>query len=59
MALDPFVQSKLDSITRTYKELTERLGDPDVVADPKLLMQVRSIVNCFWCIRRDLRIYKG
>lgn len=42
MALDPFVQSKLDSISRTYKELTERLGDPDVIATPSTLMQVNQ-----------------
>lgn len=42
MAMDPFVQGKLDSIARTYAELTERLGDPDVIANPTQLMQVNQ-----------------
>lgn len=42
MALDPFVKTKLDSFSRTYKELTERLGDPDVIANPTTLMQVNQ-----------------
>lgn len=44
MAIDPFVQKKLDSIKRTYHELTERLADPDVVANPKQLMQVKHTI---------------
>lgn len=39
-ALDDFVLSKLSGIDRTYKELTERLGDPDVLSNPKLIMEV-------------------
>jgi hypothetical protein len=42
MALDGFVQDKLDSIARTHRELTERLGDPDIIASPQALMQVLS-----------------
>lgn len=42
MALDPFVKGKLDSIARTHAELTERLGDPDVIANPTQLMQVNQ-----------------
>ena len=42
MAMDPFVKGKLDSIARTYAELTERLGDPDVIANPTQLMQVNQ-----------------
>jgi peptide chain release factor 1 len=42
MVLDSFVKTKLDSFSRTYKELTERLGDPDVIANPTTLMQVNQ-----------------
>lgn len=31
---------QLSGIDRTFNELTERLGDPDVLANPKLLMEV-------------------
>lgn len=31
---------QLGGIERTYKELTERLGDPDVLSDPKRIMEV-------------------
>ncbi|CAM9533533.1 unnamed protein product, partial [Sphacelaria rigidula] len=39
-ALDDFVLDKLAGIESTFKELTERLGDPDVLADPKMIMEV-------------------
>ena len=31
---------QLSSIDRTFNELTERLGDPDVLSNPKLIMDV-------------------
>lgn len=40
MSLDDFVVEQLGGIERTYKELTERLGDPDVLSDPKRIMEV-------------------
>lgn len=39
-ALDDFVLDQLSGIDRTFNELTERLGDPDVLANPKLIMEV-------------------
>eukprot|EP00980_Cylindrotheca_fusiformis_P003402 scaffold758_cov104-Cylindrotheca_fusiformis.AAC.1 len=42
MALDEGMQSRLDGIRRSYQALTERLGDPDVIADSKLLQKVMS-----------------
>lgn len=39
-ALDDFVLDQLSGIDRTFKELTERLGDPDVLSNPKLIMEV-------------------
>nr|AMK98477.1 plastid peptide chain release factor 1 [Vischeria sp. CAUP Q 202] len=42
MALEPFVKTKLDGIERSYKELTERLGDPDVIKSPQTLMHVNQ-----------------
>ncbi|CAN0168628.1 unnamed protein product [Scytosiphon promiscuus] len=54
MALDDFVLDQLSGIDRTFNELTERLGDPDVLANPKLLMEVsqerssaEEVVNCY------------
>ena len=40
MALDNAMKSRLDGIKRSYQALTERLADPDVIADSNLLMQV-------------------
>eukprot|EP00953_Heterococcus_sp_UTEX-ZZ885_P036670 18873-Heterococcus_DN1.PRE.2 len=40
MALDDFVIKQLGGIERSYKEMTERLGDPDLQADNKKLTQV-------------------
>eukprot|EP00904_Undaria_pinnatifida_P012908 jgi/Undpi1/8748/HiC_scaffold_25.g11210.m1 len=40
MALDDFLLDQLTSIDRTFNELTERLGDPDVLSNPKLIMDV-------------------
>lgn len=31
---------QLSGIDRTFNELTERLGDPDVLSNPKLIMEV-------------------
>lgn len=42
MAMDDAMRNRLDGITRSYQALTERLGDPDVIADSKLLMKVMS-----------------
>lgn len=42
MALDESMQSRLDGIRRSYQALTERLADPDVIADSNLLRQVMS-----------------
>ena len=39
-ALDEFVLDQLSGIERTFNELTERLGDPDILGDPKLLVEV-------------------
>ena len=36
------MMSRLDGIRRSYQALTERLGDPDVLADSKLLQRVMS-----------------
>jgi peptide chain release factor 1 len=40
MVLDTAMKSRLDGIRRSYLSLTERLGDPDVIADSNLLRQV-------------------
>ena len=40
MALDDAMKSRLDGIRRSYRALTERLGDPDVIANSSLLRQV-------------------
>jgi peptide chain release factor 1 len=42
MVLDEQMRSRLDGIRRSYQALTERLGDPDVIADSNLLRQVMS-----------------
>ena len=42
MALDSAMESRLDGIRRSYQALTERLGDPDVIGDSKLLQKVMS-----------------
>jgi peptide chain release factor 1 len=42
MALDDAMMSRLENIKRSYQALTERLGDPDVIADNALLKQVMS-----------------
>lgn len=42
MALDDGMKSRLEGIRRSYKALTERLGDPDVISDPNLLRKVMS-----------------
>ncbi len=40
MALDDAMKTRLDGIRRSYQALTERLGDPDVIANSNLLRQV-------------------
>ena len=40
MALDTFLTQKLDSIKRSFDALTERLDDPDVGNDRKLMLQL-------------------
>lgn len=42
MVMDDQTMSRLDGIRRSYQALTERLGDPDVIADSALLRQVMS-----------------
>lgn len=42
MALDGGMESRLEGIRRSYQALTERLGDPDVIGDSKLLQKVMS-----------------
>lgn len=39
-ALTPFMEGRLGSIRTTYKELSERLTDPDVLADSKMIRKV-------------------
>jgi len=38
--LDENMEKRLDGIRRSFNELTERLGDPDVINDQKLMRQV-------------------
>lgn len=54
MVMDSAMIERLNGIRRSYQALTERLGDPDVIADSKLLMKVMSdrsksedVVNAF------------
>ena len=42
MVMDEAMVNRLDGIRRSYQALTERLGDPDVIADSNLLMKVMS-----------------
>ncbi len=42
MVMDEAMMNRLDGIKRSYQALTERLGDPDVIADSNLLMKVMS-----------------
>lgn len=42
MVLDEQMMGRLEGIQRSYQALTERLGDPDVIADSNLLRQVMS-----------------
>jgi len=42
MVLDAGMESRLDGIRRSYMALTERLGDPDVIADSNLLRKVMA-----------------
>jgi peptide chain release factor 1 len=42
MVLDEQMMRRLDGIKRSYQALTERLGDPDVLADSNLLRQIMS-----------------
>ena len=42
MALDAQMEGRLDGIRRSYLTLTERLGDPDVLGDAKLLRKIMS-----------------
>ena len=42
MALDDAMMSRLENIRRSYQALTERLADPDVIADNNLLRKVMS-----------------
>lgn len=42
MAMDSSMMERLYGIKRSYQALTERLADPDVIADSSLLMKVMS-----------------
>jgi hypothetical protein len=42
MVMDDSMTSRLENIRRSYAALTERLGDPDVIADSTLLRKVMS-----------------
>ena len=42
MAMDSAMTGRLDGIRRSYQAFTERLGDPDVIGDSKLLQKVMS-----------------
>jgi len=42
MAIDDGMKARLEGIRRSYRALTERLGDPDVISDPNLLRKVMS-----------------
>jgi protein subunit release factor A len=42
MTIDNSMLGRLDGIRRSYQALTERLGDPDVLGDSKLLRRVMS-----------------
>jgi hypothetical protein len=42
MALDDSMIGRLDGIRRSFQALTERLGDPDVLGDSKLLKKIMS-----------------
>jgi len=42
MALDGGMDGRLGGIRRSYNALTERLGDPDVIANSKLLQKVMT-----------------
>ena len=41
-AFPPAIEQRLANIKRSHDSLTERLGDPDVLADPSLLMKIMS-----------------
>jgi hypothetical protein len=43
MVLDSAMKSRLDGIRRSFQALTERLADPDVIADSNLLRQVMKV----------------
>lgn len=42
MVLDEQMESRLDGIKRSFQALTERLADPDVIADSNLLRKVMA-----------------
>jgi len=42
MAMDQPMIERLNGIKRSYNALTERLGDPDVIANSNLLMKIMS-----------------
>lgn len=56
MAMDDFMQKKLDSIKRTFDALTERLTDPDVVNDR---VQSLSISRERSAIEKTVEAYNG
>ncbi len=66
MVLDEAMIGRLDSIQRSYQALPERLGDPDVLEDSKLLQKVMSdrasseeVVNTYMEYRKLLEELEG
>jgi peptide chain release factor 1 len=64
--LDDQMMSRLENIRRSYQALTERLADPDVLADSKLLQKVMSdrsqsedVVNAYDEYKKLLEDYEG
>lgn len=43
MALDSFVMDKLSTMQRSYNAMTERMADPDVVANPELFHGISQV----------------
>eukprot|EP00613_Pedinella_sp_CCMP2098_P032549 CAMPEP_0171725572 /NCGR_PEP_ID=MMETSP0991-20121206/25083_1 /TAXON_ID=483369 /ORGANISM="non described non described, Strain CCMP2098" /LENGTH=423 /DNA_ID=CAMNT_0012318755 /DNA_START=8 /DNA_END=1279 /DNA_ORIENTATION=+ len=40
LQMNSFMEERLKTIQRSFNELTERLGDPDVTSSPKLMMDI-------------------
>lgn len=64
MAIDDIMLDRLNGIKRSYQALTERLGDPDVIADTQLLMKIMSdrsksedVVNAYDEVRKKFTVH--